>query len=213
MAYVLLFSVVWRWRYGAFNKATDRVTLSLSQDHCYGLFGLLMMLAMKGGKRPTSSDGQKTPVEIIGPQGISQPATPTFSLSLSLSLVISLFFPLCLSSVSHITFILTPIYLISGIQHMVQTVLSLSHGFLNYSLQFTELQPDRTHFLGTRPGCFGWNPSSSSHHLSLFFLRNNLVFFFCVFGTGGWTISAYPLVHRVPCFGYVLQAGTKQNHF
>jgi hypothetical protein len=45
------------------------VIVSRLQDHCYGLFGLLMMLTMKGGKRPTDAAGNQIPFEVVGPQG------------------------------------------------------------------------------------------------------------------------------------------------
>lgn len=103
----------------------DRILIThLHGDHCYGLFGMLSLIAIHG---------RSEAVEVIGPAGLAE---------------------------------------------LLGTVLRLSVNQLSYRLEIREVG------VGEPP----------------------LV-------RGAWTVSAWPLVHRVPCFGYVLQEAPHPGRF
>jgi len=112
-------------RTGLRASRVDRVLIThLHGDHCYGLPGLLSLIAISG---------RTEPVELVGPPGVAD---------------------------------------------LVRTVLRLSHNHLPYRLDLLEL---------TTPG-------SAERR-------------------GTWTWSAWPLRHRVPCFGYVLHEDPRAGRF
>lgn len=112
-------------RAGFSAAKTDRILIThLHGDHCYGLFGMLSLIAIHG---------RVEPVEVIGPDGIAE---------------------------------------------LLETVLRLSANQLGYRLDVLEV--------GT-----GGKPLAR----------------------GAWTVSAWPLVHRVPSFGYVLQEAPRPGRF
>lgn len=112
-------------RTGLRASRIDRLLIThLHGDHCYGLPGLLSLIAISG---------RTDPVELVGPPGIAE---------------------------------------------LVRTVLRLSHNHLPYRLDLHELAvhgaPERR---------------------------------------GTWTWSAWPLRHRIPSFGYVLQEDLRPGRF
>ncbi|ELR23326.1 ribonuclease z, putative [Acanthamoeba castellanii str. Neff] len=119
-----------------FEKIDKIFITHLHGDHCYGIFGLLMMLAMKGGKRQSDVDGGKVPFEVVGPKGI---------------------------------------------RAMIEGVFAHSQSFLNFPIVYTELDEGQPHDLGVKDD--------------------------------GWHVWAYPLTHRVPCFGYVFKEPAEKGTF
>lgn len=112
-------------RTGLRASRVDRLLIThLHGDHCYGLPGLLSLMAISG---------RTDPVELVGPPGIAE---------------------------------------------LVRTVLRLSHNHLPYRLELHEL---------AAPGT--------------------------AMRRGAWTWSAWPLRHRIPSFGYVLQEDPRPGRF
>jgi ribonuclease BN (tRNA processing enzyme) len=107
--------------------------LAPHQDHCYGIFGLLMMLTMKGGKRQTDTDGGKVPFEIVGPKGIPLPPFPLPS-------------P-CSCGIA------------AGIKAMIEGVYTHSQSFLNFPVVYTELEEGQAHDLGVKEGTRAGRPA------------------------------------------------------
>jgi ribonuclease Z len=112
-------------RAGHSGAKVERILIThLHGDHCYGLFGMLSLIAIHG---------RIDPVEVVGPHGIAE---------------------------------------------MLATVLRLSANQLGYRLDVLEVGA------GSPP-----------------------------LGRGAWTVSAWPLAHRVPSFGYVLQEVPRPGRF
>lgn len=112
-------------RAGISAAKIDRILIThLHGDHCYGLFGMLSLMAIHG---------RTEPVEVIGPDGISE---------------------------------------------LLSTVLRLSYNQLGYAVSVHEVGA------GGKP-----------------LVREQ------------WTISAWPLTHRVPSFGYVIEEAPRPGRF
>jgi len=126
---------------GLVFERIDRIFIThLHGDHCYGLFGMLAMLKMKGGKRPILSTGEPQPIEVIGPRGLKA---------------------------------------------MIDAVYSYSQLDLNFPIKFYELDFDKdTPIVVNLPLDYKYRDDNTNNKI-------------------GWEIIAFPLIHSVPCFGYL----------
>ncbi len=81
---------------------------------------------------------------------------------------------------------------------MIEGVFAHSQSFVNFPIVYTELDEGQPHDLGVKEGTVRPN-------LAVFVIfphRNKLTHFTT---SDGWHVWAYPLTHRVPCFGYVFK--------
>lgn len=81
---------------------------------------------------------------------------------------------------------------------MIEGVFAHSQSFVNFPIVYTELDEGQPHDLGVkegtvRPNLAGCCDPPLTYKLTRFTTSD------------GWHVWAYPLTHRVPCFGYVFK--------